>query len=700
MGWRGLAGAPRLILDRASSQTPSDFYLTYTTPQVKLAMLRRHSSVFFTILAVSIFLAGVFATSPLWAGDSFQPVSPEELKMTSEPLAPGAPALILFRQVDRDDRGLTAHEDDYFRIKILTEEGRKYADIEIPFFKEEGDVVNVHGRTIRRDGSVVNFSGKVFEKSIVKTKGIKYMAKTFTLPDVEVGGIIEYYFTTDMKEHFIFDSHWILNDQLFTKTAKFSLKPYTNDYVPFHVRWMWHGLPPGTAQPAEGPDHVIRLEASNIPAFRAEDYMPPENEMKSRVDFIYSDEPFEADTAKFWKKIGKKRNDQLESFIGKRKAMEQAVATIVSPGDPPEVKLRKIYDRVQLVRNTSYEAEKTQQEQKREKEKDPDNVEAIWKKQYANGRDLTWLYLALVRAAGIEAYGMWVPDRRNYFFSPQVMDGNRLDANVVVVKLDGKDVFCDPGAAFMPFGLLPWLETGISGLRLDKDGGTWLQTTLPPSASSGIERKSELQLSGTGDLEGKLTVTYTGLEAARVRVGERLADEAERKKFLEDEVRESIPVAAEAELTNKPDWKSSSPALVAEFNLKVPGWVSGAGRRALLPVGLFSAPEKHLFDHAERVHPIYFEYPFRRMDDVSIELPLGWQISTLPSPQQNDGHVVSYTMRAENKKGTLHVNRELNVDILLMDQKYYSALRNFFQVVRTGDEQQIILLPGGTTAGN
>ena len=46
--------------------------------------------------------------------------------MTSEPLAPGAPAIILYRQVDRDDNGRTSHEDDYIRIKILTEEGRKY----------------------------------------------------------------------------------------------------------------------------------------------------------------------------------------------------------------------------------------------------------------------------------------------------------------------------------------------------------------------------------------------------------------------------------------------------------------------------------------------------------------------------------------------------------------------------------------------
>ena len=194
----------------------------------------------------------VFSFTALSASE-FQPVVAEELKMTSEPLAPGAPAIILYRQVDRDDRGLTAHEDDYFRIKILKEEGRKYADIEIPFFKDSGNVVNVHGRTIRPDGSIVNFDGKVFSKSIAKAKGLKYMAKTFTLPDVQVGGIIEYYYTTDLSEHYVYDSHWILSDELFTKAAKFSLKPYTSSYSNLSVRWSWQGLPAGTEPQKEGP---------------------------------------------------------------------------------------------------------------------------------------------------------------------------------------------------------------------------------------------------------------------------------------------------------------------------------------------------------------------------------------------------------------------------------------------------------------
>jgi hypothetical protein len=42
------------------------------------------------------------------AGVGFQPVSPDELKLTSEPHAPGAPAIILYRQVDRDDNGQTS----------------------------------------------------------------------------------------------------------------------------------------------------------------------------------------------------------------------------------------------------------------------------------------------------------------------------------------------------------------------------------------------------------------------------------------------------------------------------------------------------------------------------------------------------------------------------------------------------------------
>jgi len=270
----------------------------------------------------------------------------------------------------------------------------------------------------------------------------------------------------------------------------------------------------------------------------------------------------------------------------------------------------------------------------------------------------------------------------------------------VLVKLNGKDLYFDPGAAFTPFGMLAWAETGTPGLRLDKDGGSWITTTLPLSSESRIERNAKMTLSDTGNLEGTLTVTYTGLEAMYRRLDLRNSDEVARKISLEDHLKEQIPAASEVELTNKPDWSSSETPLLAEFNLKIPGWASGAGKRAVMPVGLFTAAEKRIFEHENRIHPIYFEYPFEKLDDVSIELPAGWQVDSLPPAQNQDSHIVSYTLKTENDKGTLHVARKLNVDFLLLETKYYAALRKFFQIVRTGDEEQIVLQPGSAAARN
>ena len=122
---------------------------------------------------------------------SFNRFQREELKMTSEAQAPGAPAIILYREVNRDDYGRSSHggaqlmggtsdryEEDYYRIKILTEDGRKYANVEIPLPKEVGFITGINARTIRPDGSIVNYDGKVFEKTIYKSKGYQYCQDT------------------------------------------------------------------------------------------------------------------------------------------------------------------------------------------------------------------------------------------------------------------------------------------------------------------------------------------------------------------------------------------------------------------------------------------------------------------------------------------------------------------------------------------
>jgi hypothetical protein len=648
-------------------------------------------------LAPAFFFCGIFfltltLASQALAGIGFQPVNPDELKMTTEPKAPGAAAIILFRQVERDDTGNNPHEDSYFRIKILKEEGRKYADVEIRFSKADGQsVYNVKARTIRPDGTVANFEGKPFETTIVKAKGLKYLAKTLTLPDVQVGSIIEYQYSISFQENYVFDSHWIISSDLYTKHAHFKLRPYTSQWSSLGLRWTWQGI---NTAPKDEHDRGITLDVSDIPAFEAEDYMPPENEYKARVDFIYTEDT-EREPAKFWKSTNKRINGRLDDFIDRKKAMEQAVSGMVSASDTPEVKAQKIYAAVQKLRNTSYEKERTEAEIKRDKEKPINNVEDLWKAGRGNGFQITWLYLALVRAAGIDASPLLMSDRKNYFMNPASMNSKQLNENAVLLRFGDKKVFCDPGTAYLPYGELPWPETAVKALVVDKNNVEWVDTPLPASDVNGVQRTAKLKLNEeTGGLEGTLKVRYMGVLASYMRRVENLEDDAARKKYMEDGIKQMVSLVSDVELKSKVDWTSSTTVLEAEFEIKIPGWAQQAGRRVLLPQGIFGNEQKHVFEHANRVYPIYYEYSEAQVDDISIQLPEGWTVGSVPKPEAVEQKVITYLSKCEGKGNTLHISRKFATDIQMVAAKSYPQLQNFYRFVRTTDEEQIVVQPG------
>ena len=615
------------------------------------------------------------------ASIGFQPVSTEELKMTREPQAPEANAIILYRQVDRDDNGSISKEENYVRIKVLKEDGRKYANIQIAYDTDSATISNLQARSIKPDGTVVDFKGESFTSVIAKAKGYKYMAKTLVLPDVQVGSVIEYFYTVEFHESTLFDSHWVISQDLFTRRAKFSLKPYSGSTY-FALHYVGHNLSPDQT-PTTASNSLVALQVEDVPPFETEDYMPPIAEEQARVDFIYEDPTLPREKDQYWKEVGKRWNSQLESFTGRSKTMEQAVSQIIASGDTPEAKLQKIYARVQSMKSNT--------EERRGKEKSVRNVEDVWKNGHGTEYQLNWLFLALARAAGFESHGCWVADRKDHFFSPNTLQKAKLDSNVVSVKVNGTDKYYAPGFAFTPYGMLPWNETGATGLILDKEGGHWIQTPSPDSTQSSVAHTAALKLSETGDMEGKLTVTYTGLEASQRRVEEQRKDAIARKKYLEDELRAELPFATELELTSAPDWTNSDAPMVAEFTLKIVGWVLTSGERAILPIGLFVAGEKHVFDDIDRVHPIYRSFPSQKLDDLTIELPTGWTVVSLPRPRNYIHSTFAFQNQAQEEDGKLHITRSLAFNFTLMDIEKYPSIREFYRLVRVGDEQQILL---------
>jgi len=118
------------------------------------------------------------------------PISPEEMAMKDDPSNPGAKAIVLYREVSNDD--VKAVETEHYRIKVLTDDGRSYGDVQIPYAEKIGTIGDIQARVVQPDGRTVEFSGQVFDKLVVKGKKFQVQVKTFTLPEVRPGSIIEY----------------------------------------------------------------------------------------------------------------------------------------------------------------------------------------------------------------------------------------------------------------------------------------------------------------------------------------------------------------------------------------------------------------------------------------------------------------------------------------------------------------------------
>jgi hypothetical protein len=637
------------------------------------------------------FFAVLWAAHPQrsFAGDDWLPVPAADLALKDNPASPGAHAMILYRESDMDSKESSVLE--YVRVKIFTQEGTKQADVEIPFLKQQTDIKDVRARTIQPDGSIVKFDGKVFEKTIVKGTGFKYLAKTFTLPDVHPGSIIEYKYREQSDPNYYINESWIITNALFTRDARFSIKPYTGAYS-LAMLYRQVGLPSGTVPVRQG-DGTYVMDVHNIVGLEEEDYMPPARALQVRVDFYYKNQsdPTNETVPQFWNRKGKQWAEDQDHFINKKNALESDLSRIIGPNDTPDEKVRKIYARVQKIRNLSMEDSKTEKEEKQEQIKLNSNVEDVLKHNYATARQMNYTFMGLARTAGFSATEVLLAPRNLNFFIPETLDVSQLSADVVWVHAGTQDYYLDPSASTYPFGILPWYETSTRGIRCSKEGGEIVTIPAATPSQGTIVRNSDLTIDSDGEATGKLQVDFTGSLGAWRREENHAADAAGRAKTIGDELKSWLPPGSTVDVTGITNWSDNELPLHVEGTVKIPGLGTSAGHRMLVPASVFQARQPASFHAEKRLYPIYINSPYEEIDDAKLSAPQGYKIEAVPAAKHLRPGVISYEISAAQQASVVEVKRLLVIDGLMFPVKDYPALRNFFNLVKSNDETQIVL---------
>jgi hypothetical protein len=647
--------------------------------------LRNKFAIFVLLLAVASPLGTAPARS---AGADWPPIAPDELAMKDNPASPGSLAMVLYREEIVNSTDST--ENYYYRVKIFTEEGKKHADVEIPYIKGQLEIKDIHARTIHPDGKVIDFSGQVLDKLVVKSGETKILEKTFTLPDVTPGSIVEYRYKTQGDPNSYYNVLWRIQEDLYTKRAHFVFKPYLGDEAPAIV-WRSSHLDKNVV-PQKQKDKSWSLDVSDVAGLPDEEYMLPEDELRGHVEFIYTREAHPSDAKLYWDAVAKDKLQSQEEFVGKRGSIRDLASSVVAGADSPEAKLRRLYARAQDIHNLDADPEQTAQEAKRAKKKDNNNVDDVLKHGYGDSADIDLFFVALNQAAGFDSALLWVAPRDKRRFTPDAQDRRQLDDYLVWVHAGDKNYFLDPGVCFCPFGTLPWYETGITGMRATKQGAVFTPVPQDAGANSAITRRAQLNLESDGSLSGTLVVTFTGQRAFTRRLEGKDEDETGRNKMITDEIKEWLPSSAKFELTTITGWGKPETPLEAQGKLTLPGLTESVGKRVLLPLGLYEAGRPQMFQSAGRKQDIYFHFPFEEEDDITIKVPPGWHAEALPDPDVIDpGGQLRYEISAKQDGDALHVQRKLVVGGILYPVDSYRAVRKFFGAAKEGDEKQVVL---------
>lgn len=616
----------------------------------------------------------------------FQEPTKEELQMTADPKAPGAKAVYLDLEDQQDDsKGARIY---YYRLKVLTEKGKESATVR--FTHDPETKFEVEGRTIHSDGTVVPLTDKPSDLVEFKTKGLQLNSLVFTLPSVEVGSILEY------RVKFKYNDSppvpdWMVQQENFAHSEHFLYKPVSKELLTYVSRL-------GGGLKVNEQKGRYTLDVTDVAPLPDEDWMPPLNAFKWRVSFFYTRIK---SIKEFWDYAGKNWAQFVNDFTEPTGTLKKAVAQMISPSDTETEKAKKIYEAVLKLENTDFTHQKTKAERKKEKIKDIHNAQDVWRDQSGDGDEITLLYIGLCRAAGLNVVPMIVVDRDRALFDEALLNSGQMDDYIAVAKLDGKDVYLDPGQKVAPFGMLHWKHTLATGFRLSDKSAAIEHTPAPSFKTSNVVRTADLTIDGMGSVQGNVRCVLQGQQALYWRQVALENDEQEVKKKFNEWIQGYLPEGVQGDFDHFLGLDEYNTNLMAF--VKVTGTLGSAtGKRFFLPGLFFEVKSKHPFvSEGKRAIPVDVHFPVFEQDDVTYRLPAGY---SLQSGLQTDNVMwpqhAQLTINAVDGKGEIEVVRKFGYNYTILDAAEYGDLHSFYQKVAAADQQQLILTRVAASSGN
>ena len=657
----------------------------------------------FCLCAVGLLCLLVFPRILLGQDKDWRPITPEELQMKAPKVEPDADAEAIFWEVyvtDEETGGdLQTVLHHYLRVKIFNERGREsFSKIDIPFGKIEGIGFNVKirdiaARTTKTDGSVIELKeSDIFDRDVLKGGGIKLKAKSFAVPGIEPGAVIEYRWK-EVRGTVSYYQRLQFAREIPVEFLRYHIKPLPHPelgagFQPFNVK---------NTPFTKDSDGFWVTSASNIPSFKEEPRMPPEYAVRPWILVYYTKEG-KIDPDKYWKDYGKREYNSHKGSMKVSAEVRQAATEAVGSEIDPEKKVQKIFDYVRAKIKNPFDDRLNLSAEEVKKIKSNNNPSDTLKRGQGKGHDINMLFAAMSTAAGLEARNVNLPSRADIFFPKWFTDDYFMRTENIAVKVGDTWKFYDPASRYVTFGMLSWQEEGQPALISDPKDPMWNMTPLSPASRSMEIRTGKFKLLEDGTLEGTAKLEFTGHTGAYHKEYNDDDTPQQREETLKNIVKYNLLSSAEISDISIENVSDPDKPFTYNFKVKVPGYATRTGKRIFLQPNVFERSSKPGFESSDRRYEVYFKYPYSERDDITIELPAGYDLESPDSPgvmkDQGGISINDIKISLTNDKRFIIYKRDFsfgNGGVLRFDKELYPVLKKLFEAYYQGNSHAITL---------
>lgn len=664
----------------------------------------------FTLLTVLFFFSKVTAQE-----FKLGKVSVAELQEKVHPKDTAAVAAILYK---KGKSKIEYNENDGFvlltevetRIKIYKKEGYNWANQSIRYYS----VANDSKESVNfLDAVTYNLVNGKIEKTKLKSDGEfnekfnKYRStKKITMPNIKEGSVLEYRYTIRTS------NIGMMPDWKFQYSIPVNFSEYVTyipEYYTFNARQKGYVFPKITVVKNSkavlitskdrtlGPGHVSNTTFStdkfeyietqtnylleNLPAIKEESFVNNIDNYTASVEQELSMvKPFNQPMKMYstdWNSVAKTiyDYDDFGPELNKTGYFEDDLKPILVNANTTEEKmtvvLNYVKSRVTWDEYYSYSCDK--------------GVKKAYQEKTGNVAEINLMLTAMLRYAGLTANPVLVSTRSNGI--PLFPNRTAFNYVIAAVETPNGNVLLDATDKFSTPNILPLRTLNWNGRLIRKDGSSEEVDLMPKRASNDMVFMN-YSIDAEGKVTGKTRRQCTDYNALITRDN---IDGVVQEEYLEKLENENNKIeVSEYERKNE---KEILLPMIETYTFTGNNLCEMIGGKIYVNPMLFFANKENPFKQEIREYPVDFGFPFTDKYNITIKIPEGFVIETLPTPAviSMEDNLGTFKFNIVANDGTLQlvVSHQINEPIVSAEK--YEMLKEYYKGMIAKETEKIVL---------